>query len=65
MEQMLSRTVTRVSKASPLRVYSWAEDTRGSLGVVFNIPLLMVRAGLHWSRRMSRQMLPFELIFGW
>lgn len=28
-------------------------------------PLEIVRAGLHWSRRMSRQMLPFELMLGW
>ena len=28
------------------------------------IPLEMVRAGDHWSRRISRQMEPFELIFG-
>jgi hypothetical protein len=27
--------------------------------------LEMVRAGLHWSRRMSRQMLPLELMLGW
>jgi len=25
----------------------------------------IVKAGLHWSRRMSRQMLPLELMFGW
>jgi hypothetical protein len=30
-----------------------------------DVPLLMVKAGLHWSRRMSRQMLPFELMLGW
>ena len=30
-----------------------------------SIPLLMVSAGLHWSRRMSKQMLPFELMLGW
>ncbi len=29
------------------------------------LPLEMVKAGLHWSRKMSRHMLPFELIFGW
>lgn len=28
------------------------------------VPLEIVRAGLHWSRRMSKQMLPFELMFG-
>lgn len=27
--------------------------------------LEMVRAGLHWSFRMSRQMLPWLLTFGW
>jgi hypothetical protein len=25
----------------------------------------MVSAGLHWSFRMSRQIPPFELMFGW
>ena len=25
----------------------------------------MVSAGLHWSRRMSKQMLPLELMLGW
>jgi ubiquitin-protein ligase len=25
----------------------------------------MVRAGDHWDRRMSRQMEPFEFMFGW
>jgi hypothetical protein len=29
------------------------------------VPLEMVRAGLHWSRRMSKQMLPLELMLGW
>ena len=29
-----------------------------------SIPLEMVRAGLHWSRRISRQIDPFELMFG-
>ncbi len=29
------------------------------------IPLEMVKAGLHWSRRMSKQMLPLELMLGW
>ena len=29
------------------------------------VPLEIVRAGLHWSRRMSRQMLPLELMLGW
>jgi len=28
-------------------------------------PLLMVNAGDHWDRRMSRQMLPLLLMFGW
>jgi hypothetical protein len=28
-------------------------------------PLEIVRAGLHWSLRMSRQILPLELMFGW
>ena len=27
-------------------------------------PFEIVRAGLHWSLNMSRQMLPFELMFG-
>jgi hypothetical protein len=27
-------------------------------------PFEMVKAGLHWSRRMSRQILPLELMFG-
>ena len=27
--------------------------------------LLMVRAGDHWDRRMSRQMEPLELMLGW
>lgn len=31
---------------------------------IFLLPLEMVNAGLHWSRRMSKQMLPFELMFG-
>jgi hypothetical protein len=30
-----------------------------------NIPLEIVRAGLHWSLRISKQMLPLELILGW
>lgn len=30
-----------------------------------SIPLEMVRAGDHCDRRMSRQMLPLLLIFGW
>lgn len=29
------------------------------------IPFEMVRAGLHWSLKMSRQMLPLELMLGW
>jgi hypothetical protein len=29
------------------------------------IPFEIVNAGLHWSRRISKQMLPFELMFGW
>jgi hypothetical protein len=29
------------------------------------IPFDIVRAGLHWSRRMSKQILPLELILGW
>ena len=28
-------------------------------------PLEIVRAGLHWSLKMSKHMLPFELILGW
>jgi len=28
------------------------------------VPLEMVRAGLHWSRKMSKHMLPLELMFG-
>ena len=46
--------------------------TRGSSGFgsqrreqTDNRTLLMVRAGDHWDLRMSRQMEPFELIFGW
>lgn len=31
---------------------------------LLNVPLEIVSAGLHWSRRMSKQMLPFELMFG-
>lgn len=30
-----------------------------------NAPFEIVRAGLHWSLRMSRQMLPLELMLGW
>ena len=30
-----------------------------------HIPFDMVRAGLHCDRRISRHMLPFELMFGW
>lgn len=33
--------------------------------VAVHVPLLMVRAGLHWSRRMSKQILPLELMLGW
>lgn len=29
------------------------------------IPFDIVRAGLHWSLKMSRQMLPLELMLGW
>lgn len=29
------------------------------------IPFEIVRAGLHWSLKMSRQMLPLELMLGW
>jgi hypothetical protein len=32
---------------------------------VGTVPFEMVNAGLHWSLRMSKQMLPFELMFGW
>lgn len=46
--------------------------TRGSSGLgsvsrdeIERSTLDMVRAGLHWSFRISRQMLPFELMFGW
>lgn len=30
-----------------------------------NGPFEMVKAGDHWSRRMSRQMDPLELMLGW
>ena len=46
--------------------------TSGSFGsgsvkreLIDNKTLKIVRAGLHWFLRISRQMLPFELIFGW
>lgn len=39
-----------------------ADSTWGTLS---DTPFEMVNAGLHWSRRMSRQMLPFELMLGW
>ena len=46
--------------------------TRGSSGLgsvrselIERRTLEMVRAGDHWSFRMSRQMLPFELMLGW
>lgn len=29
------------------------------------LPFEMVKAGLHWSRRMSKHMLPLELMLGW
>jgi hypothetical protein len=36
------------------------------IAVLHEIPTLeIVRAGLHWSFKMSRQMLPLLLIFGW
>jgi hypothetical protein len=28
-------------------------------------PFEIVKAGLHWSLKMSRQILPLELMFGW
>lgn len=28
-------------------------------------PLLIVNAGLHWSLRISKQILPLELMLGW
>ena len=46
--------------------------TRGSSGLgsvrreqMLSSTLEMVRAGLHWSLRMSRQMPPFELMLQW
>ena len=52
---------------------SWAmSGTSGSSGLgsvrreqILSNTLLMVRAGLHWSLRMSRQMPPFELMLQW
>jgi hypothetical protein len=52
MEQMESRTAKRLA-------------TGGLENEESNIPFEMVSAGLHWSRRMSRQMLPFALMLGW
>jgi len=51
IEQMLRSTKLCISSA-PSRV--------ASCGIPFEI----VRAGLHWSLRMSKQMLPLELMFG-
>lgn len=41
------------------------ESNLGENEMMGSIPFEMVNAGLHWSRRMSRQMLPLELILGW
>jgi hypothetical protein len=51
MEQMDNRTVD-VSRR-----------LRG--GTERESPFEIVKAGDHWSRRMSKQMEPLELIFGW
>lgn len=54
-------------------LYVWAiSGTKGSSGLgsvnneqIDNNTFEIVSAGLHWSRKISRQMLPFELMFGW
>uniref|UniRef100_A0A0A9D8W3 Csu456(Uce) n=1 Tax=Arundo donax TaxID=35708 RepID=A0A0A9D8W3_ARUDO len=54
-------------------LYMWAiSGTRGSSGFgsvsseqIDSNTLEIVSAGLHWSFKMSRQMLPLLLIFGW
>jgi hypothetical protein len=38
--------------------------SRSIVYLMMRVPFEIVRAGLHWSRRMSKQMLPFELMFG-
>lgn len=53
IEQMESST-----RASCQHTYA-RRDARGS------IPFEIVKAGLHWSLKMSRQMLPLELMLGW
>jgi hypothetical protein len=58
MEQIDSRTFY-VSIHSPSQI---APDYSSAY---WHIPLEMVNAGLHWSRRMSKQMLPLELMLGW
>ena len=50
IEQMLSKTVRRFSKRWLMGVGWWIEDTRvgaSGAGNSLDIPLLMVRAGLH------------------
>jgi hypothetical protein len=39
--------------------------SRVQLNVHVDIPLEIVKAGDHWSRRMSKQMEPLELMLGW
>lgn len=53
MEQILSNTV-RLRQQNTYEGGDWEGDS----------PLEIVRAGDHWSLRMSRQMEPFELMLG-
>ena len=61
MEQMERSTETDIisPKLSHHRSFPRKEKARDG------VPFEMVKAGLHWSRRMSRHMLPLELMFGW
>lgn len=57
IEQIESSTRIRVS----LSIGGYIADCRMAL----HKPFEMVKAGLHWSLKISRQMLPFELMLGW
>lgn len=57
-EQIDKSTVRNEAERMSVDVLQWH-------GSVFDLPLLIVSAGLHWSFRISKQIDPLALTFGW
>jgi hypothetical protein len=62
---MLPAAAAVAAAAAAAAGLGWCEGCSGCSGWCGGRTLEMVRAGLHWSFKMSRQMLPWLLTLGW